>query len=165
MSNSQTCKDFLQNKEPGLGINPRTAGFSLCDNNHAIAYPSAPSHARTHTQTEPPPVSGRSCPRVTNFSFFFFLFDSFSFLKEFSSILRRGECPHRFGGGGRFFFSFDYLQGTTPGRFWWKGGFCFTFRIWWWGRRQIIRNPNSISPFLHRRLITVVVWKELLFNV
>ena len=96
----------------------RTAGFSLCDKN------------LTHGLGE--------------VSFFFFLFLIF-FLKEFSSFFCSGggSAPTGLGGGERFFFFFDFRQGTTPGRFWWKGGFCFTFRSWWWGRRQIIRNPNG----------------------
>ena len=51
--------------------------------------------------------------------------------------------PPVLGGGGRFFFSFFFRQWSTLSRFWWKGGFCFTFRSWWWGWLPVIRNPQG----------------------
>ena len=80
---------------------------------------------------------------MTKFSFLSFFFDFF--LKEFSSFFapEGGVPPPVWGEVGGYSFFLDFRQGTTPGRFWWKGGFCFTFRSWWWGRRQIIRNPNG----------------------
>ena len=91
---------------------------------------------------------------MTNFLFFlsFFLIFLKGVLLIFCS--GGGSAPTGLGGGGRFFFFFlDFRQGTTPGRFWWKGGFCFTFRSWWLGRRQIIRNPNGGT----RARVTLVI--------
>ncbi len=93
----------------------------------------------------PPPVLVESfSTAVTNFSFFsFFLIFS---LKEFSSVFMEGGVPppvlEEVGG----FFFWDFRQGTTPGRFWWKEGFCFTFRSWWWRRRPAIRKDSLAPP-------------------
>ena len=56
-------------------------------------------------------------------------------------------------GMGEVFFFLAFSSRDYPGRFLVEGGFCFTFRSWWWGRRQIIRNPNGGT----RARVTLVI--------
>ena len=67
-----------------------------------------------------------------------------------------GSAPTGLGGGGRFFFFLISGRGIPAVGFGGRGDFVSRLpylRSWWWGRRQIIRNPNGGT----RARVTLVI--------
>ena len=69
----------------------------------------------------------------------------------------RQKSHTRFGGGEWFFFFLAFSsRGLPPVGFWWKGGFCFTFRSWWWGWRHCYPKPVYGGKILLAPLLSSV---------